>query len=190
MTKNTLHVILRALTTQFLHQNPDILPVASQWPEHSGLPRASLKALKKYFKELVQSSIEPIYLILDGMDECDDNSNNNQQQLIQNYLYDLITNTDHGPPKYIRVCIFSREIRLEGKFKKLIGNKVRIDKTSNGCDIQEYLVSELHQAKIQLEDERGIILPDMYLREIAGRLAEKADGRLRAISSYDCFSHT
>ncbi|KAF8424842.1 hypothetical protein EV426DRAFT_701102 [Tirmania nivea] len=176
MSKNTLHTILRVFTTQFLQQNPDILPVASQWPEQSGLPRASLKALKQHFKDLVQSSIEPVYLILDGLDECDDNPNDNQQQLIQNYFRELVTNTNHGPPIYIRVCILSREIRLEDKFMELIGRKIIIDKISNGSDIHNYLVSELNQAKIQLEKQRGIILPDVYLSKVAGLLAEKAKG--------------
>lgn len=174
MAQNTLHDLLRACVSQYLRLNPDLLPVADQWLDTSAQPAASLKVLKKHFKEILLTCTdpEPIYLILDGLDECD----NAEQSLIQSYLSDTLQEAIKiGKPHLIRLCVISREIKLQRAFSKLVRRRKRIGKEDNRMDISHYVISELHKVKEDLDPH--IRLNDGYIQELTKILTEKAEGK-------------
>jgi len=170
MSKNTLHMLLRTFTSQFLVQNLDMLPFSNQWMCASSQTSASLAVLRKHFKELLQSCTEPIYLILDGLDECVDE----QQSSIQAYLHQVICEIDKGNSKLLRLCIISRPIQLHTNFQRLIRLKINIGQTGNGADIRRYVVAELHRVKDDLEPY--IPLTTTWIKGTTGKLVDRADG--------------
>lgn len=189
ISKNTLHVLLRAFTSQFLAQNPDMLPFSNQWMCASSQTSASLASLRKHFKELLQSCIEPTYLILDGLDECD----GEQQSSVQAYLHQVICETNKGISKSLRLCIISRQIQLHTGFQRLIRLKINIEQASNGADIERYVVTELHQVRDEFEPY--IPLPTTWVKETTSKLVDLADGtyhwsfRFELYSSHNSNAH-
>lgn len=164
--KSTLCSLLRSISSQYLSQNPDLFPVAYQWLVKSIQKRASLSSTKKHFRELLQLYTEPIYLIIDGLDECEQK----EQLEIQTYITDTIKN--YG--SFLRVCIASRELKLERRFQNLGIVKVNIGKESNYSDINSYVTSELQRVKTILEPD--FCLSESYICQTMKILADRADG--------------
>ena len=174
MSQNTLQELLRAYISQYLRLNPDLLPVADTWLDASAQAVASLTALKKHFKDILLTCTdpEPIYLILDGLDECDDA----QQSIIQRYLHDILREVvRNGRLHLVRLCVTSREIKLEKSFNKLVKPRIRIGKTDNKVDINHYIISELNEVKETLEPY--ICLEDNYVQELTETLTVRAEGK-------------
>jgi len=179
MCRNTLHELLRAYISQYLRLNPDLLPVADHWLQESTQVTASLRELKKHFKEilLICADPKPIYLILDGLDECDDA----EQSIIQRYLHITLQEVVRsGKLHLVRPCVISREIKLEGAFNKLVNPRVRVGKTDNKVDINNYIISELNQVKEKLEPH--IHLEEGYTRELIETLTVRAEGKHHQIT--------
>ena len=174
MSQNTLHELLRTYISQYLRLNPDLLPVADAWLDASAQAVASLTALKKHLKDIVLTCTdpEPIYLILDGLDECGDA----EQSIIQRYLHDILREVvQNRKPHLVRLCVISREIKLEKAFNKLVKRKIRIGKTDNKVDINHYIISELNEVKETLEPY--ILLEESFVRELTETLTARAEGR-------------
>ena len=151
---------------QFLIANLDMLPFAGQSYEASSHSSASLTALKRLFKEMVQSCTEPIFTIIDGWDECDEA----QRSCIQSYLRELIDNDLQS----IRLCIISREIKLERNFQRLPRLQIKIGQSLNGGDIRHYVVSELNVVKEDLYPR--VMLFNEYIHNITEKLINQAEG--------------
>ncbi|RPB20552.1 hypothetical protein L211DRAFT_852266 [Terfezia boudieri ATCC MYA-4762] len=78
MSKNTVHMLLRSFTSQFLAHNLRRSATKVFAPSYLG-PMDVCKLtnfilisnIETHFKELLQSYSESTYMILDGLDECD-----------------------------------------------------------------------------------------------------------------------
>jgi len=163
--KNNLASLLRALTSQLLMLNADLLPFASQWRQQPSA-HASETALKQHFLELLNLSSEPIYIVIDGLDEC----GVAELPWIQRYLSQLLRKYQ----QFLHICITSREMKLERALENIGLLRLEIGKDKNNHDVHSYIASELQNLQEILKPD--IVLTDSYLGNITEKIANLADG--------------
>ena len=176
--RNNLLHILQAFTSQYLKQNREMYPVASQWVSGSAQRRASCVELQDLLQDLLKSSSEPIYLIIDGLDECADSK---EQLKIQGFFQKILTGQNDG---MIRFCISSRDIKLTNKFLKLVKWKVKIGKETNSHDIQSFVNSEVHKVTAGLGG--NMLFTDQYINATIDKITSRADGKYTINTSLSC----
>ena len=149
-------------------------PVASQWVHNSAQSRASFIELQKLFQELLNSSIEPIHLIIDGLDECADRK---EQLKIQGFLRQILISQKN---EMIHLCISSRDIKLTNSFLELVMWKVKIGKETNSHDIQSFVNSEVRR----VTDELGefISFTDQSINTTINKITRRANGKYKSVS--------
>ena len=144
--------------------------MASQCVYDSGQPRASCIELQKLFRKLLNWSHEPIYLIIDGLDECADSK---EQSIIQRFFRETLISQNN---EMIRLCISSRDIKLTKSFLELVMWKIKIGKETNSHDIQSFVNWEVRK----VTDELGGIMSftDHSINATINKITHRADGRM------------
>jgi len=154
---NTAVGVLKGLVYQLLNQHPDLLPHCYTRRTTSGEPvLRSLQIAKNLFEDF--SSIqEKMFIIIDGVDECEKNE---QKQLLE-FLVDIVSQCDVTEAGKLRVMIVSQdtpEIRKalhSSSTGKVVPTIVSLSPEDNEDDIKTYVSGWVNRiaAKFDLIDE-------------------------------------
>ena len=178
-TLDTL-VILRSILKQMVASFPDITDkVISKFEHYKYLGKPGslhLEAIREFLIETMQQASSPLFIVIDGLDECDELI---REELLQT-LMPLTLDTGPVPSQQVKICIFSRpydDIR-EGLESPL---EIPIVKADNIDDMLTFLNGQITSSRSLeaiLKKEQG--LRDQVIRD----LVNKADGMFVLIFSY------
>ena len=149
-SRNTFDAVSRGILAQLLHQNEELLlPFVYECAAKSGENCLRSPTLAKEVLETVLISSEPVWIILDGLDECDLKETKKITTWFQN-LADL-------DPVFQRCrCLYISQDN--GEMRKLLPkiSKVQIQAQKSGPDIlqfSEHLCRDI-QSKFGLADQK------------------------------------
>ncbi|KAL5380194.1 hypothetical protein DPSP01_007994 [Paraphaeosphaeria sporulosa] len=138
---NTAVDVLKGLMHQLLDQYPDMLPPCHTKRTGSGEPvLRSIERAKKLFEDFC-SIPEKMFIIIDGLDECEQLE---RKQLLD-FLVGMVTQCDTSEPGKLRVMVVSQEY---GDIKRALHNPssskivpsiVSMSETDNRHDIHNYV---------------------------------------------------
>lgn len=138
---NTAVGVLKGLIHQLLNSYPDLLPPCNAKRASSGEPvLRSLHLAKKLFEDFC-SIPDKIFIVIDGLDECEQIE---RKQLLE-FLIEIVTQCDTSEPGKLRVMIVSQDyvdIRRalhSSSVSKIVPNIVAISATDNEVDIKSYV---------------------------------------------------
>ncbi|KAL1608317.1 hypothetical protein SLS60_003257 [Paraconiothyrium brasiliense] len=138
---NTAVGVLKGLIHQLLSQYPDMLPPCHTKRTGSGEPvLRSLQLAKKLFEDFC-SIPEKIFIIIDGLDECELVE---RKQLLE-FLVEIVTQCDTSDPGKLRVMIVSQDYvdikraLHSSSVIKIVPNIVSMSEADNRHDIHSYV---------------------------------------------------
>lgn len=157
--------VARGILAQLLHQDEGILSYLYDKCSRSGQNRLSTDALAKELLETVIRNYEKLYVVIDGIDECD-------REQRRDIVSTFETCWESLPPDdadSLRCLFTSQDDSAARKdFAKMVSIKITENDTKR--DIRTYAIhrsSEI-QAKFSLTEERRQYVEDM--------ITEKAEG--------------
>jgi hypothetical protein len=162
--------LLRTITAQIIRRRHDLLPyVYDEYVKHGAIP--SLKKVRELLEVMMQSS-GTIYLILDGLDECEDGD----QKKILAELANLaqIHSDSTSTVASLKILVCSRETKsISRKLTK--APKVSLTKQRDPVerDISTFIAHGLQE----LEDAYSGVIIAWLKDELLG----KAEGRLATV---------
>jgi hypothetical protein len=116
-SRNSLAAVLKALLAQLLRVNPEVLSfVYEECSKSSELTLESLETLKKLVEYALEGT-QPIWIILDGLDECD----KKEKKRILTWIAAIVKSED--PPGRLQVLIVSQD---EGDIRKSLTKRAFI----------------------------------------------------------------
>ncbi|KAJ4353923.1 uncharacterized protein N0V89_005654 [Didymosphaeria variabile] len=138
---NTAVGVLKGLIHQLLSQYPDMLPPCHTKRTGSGEPvLRSLQLAKKLFEDFC-SIPKKIFIIIDGLDECEQIE---RKQLLE-FLIEIVTQCDTSDPGKLRVMVVSRDYvdikraLHSSSVAKIVPNIVSMSEADNRHDIHSYV---------------------------------------------------
>ncbi|KAH9204090.1 hypothetical protein DL95DRAFT_418527 [Leptodontidium sp. 2 PMI_412] len=166
--KSTFVSILKALLSQLVIQQEQLLPFYSEQEKSSGeITLHSAKLSKKLLRCILQN-MPSAYLIIDGLDECDQN----ERRLTLEFFNDLINLCDNTKAGKIRLLIASRD---EPDIRKSLSlaTLVRIGDRDTFQDIKSYII---HRAELVEQKFRQFGLSKRDREYIEQYVLDKSDG--------------
>jgi hypothetical protein len=147
--KQDVHALLSSLLVQLSHQSTSFCDVLSAcYSAHqSGSRQPSDRALTQCLQDMIRSSVQnPIYLILDALDECPNtigmpSSRDKVLALVEKLIKLNFPN--------LHLCITSRpEIDIRTSLEPLTSNRISLhDQSGQKKDIIDYVNSVVHSDK-------------------------------------------
>lgn len=136
--RNSLSAMLKSLLCQLLDFNSDVLPfIYEECVKSREVTTESLKTLKSFFT-LALEHREPVWIVLDGMDECDAK----ERKKILSWILPLIGSDDIST--HIRLLLVSRD---EGDFGKRFAKTPSITLQEMAAHTQEIRVYTTRKMK-------------------------------------------
>jgi len=167
--KNSFISIMKAFLSQLLIQQDHLLPFYYDEGISSGeVSLHSTKLCKKLLRCMLQN-IPSAFLIIDGLDECDQN----ERKLTLEFFNDLINLCDNAKPGKVKLLIVSRD---EPDIKKslALATMVRIGDQDTFQDIESYIV---HRAGLVEQKFREFGLTKGDREYIEQYVLDKSDGK-------------
>ena len=161
--RNTFLAVSRAILTQLVTQNQELLPYLYDKCLSSGQPSLVSSKLCEELLETMLTTIANTYIILDGLDEC----GLTERKAIISFFTSIIEN--NATPGSIRGLFVSQN---ENDIKKMLrgASAVRLEENDNKSDIKGYATH--WSLKIQ---ERFKLSPDEQ-KYIVLAVCERAEG--------------
>lgn len=159
--------VVRGMLVQILGQNGSLLPYFYEKASISGESVLESLVLARELLEVSLKSLGTVYVIIDGLDECD----KSEQKQIITWFRSIIESRSEADSESIRCLFFSQDNGVVGKLLSKTP-VIRINPKDTKEDIQRY--NALWSVKIQ--EKFG--LPDLTRENIALKVTEAADGKL------------
>ena len=178
---NTAVGVLKGLVHQLLNQHLDLLPPCHAKRASSGEPiLRSFRLAKKLFEDFC-SIPKKIFIVIDGLDECEQIE---RKQLLE-FLIEIVTQCDTNEPGKLRIMIVSqdyvdiRKALHSSSASKIVPSIVSMSPTDNEGDIQSYVRSWVERiaAKNEPFDDEA----KEYLRNLT---VERAKGNQASITMF------
>ncbi len=164
--RNTFNAVARAILAQPLNQNEDLLPYLFEKASTSGEIVLESPSLTKELLETALKSSEKVYIVIDGLDECDSHEKKAIIQWFQSVVAAL-----HDTEFDIMRCMFISQD--DGEVGKMLSKipAIRIRPEDSIADIQTYATTwgKKIQEKFDLLDEKR--------EDMIATLVERADGK-------------
>jgi len=149
--RNTFTAIARGMLVQLLHQNNNLLPYLYEKVLLSDETVLKSPSLARELLETALHSLETVYMIIDGLDECD----HDEKRGIISWFRSMIDMVPESDSDSLRCIFISQD---DGDIGKLLSKYPRIQITAEDMtpDIQSYAAiwSRRIQEKFELSDER------------------------------------
>lgn len=171
--RRTLISFMKAALSQLVTQKDHLIPYYHDEGVRSGeVSLQSTKLCKSLLRHMLQN-IPKAFLIIDGLDECDDT----ERRLIMDFLSDVINLCDSTNPGKVRVLILSRD---EPDIRRVlaIATVIRVGRQDTLQDIESYVQ---HRAGLL---QQKFKLPDADREYIEQHVLDKSDGKSPRVSSY------
>lgn len=163
--RNTFNAVARTIIAQLLTQNQDLLPYLFEKASTSGeIVLGSPKSIRETLETALKSSGK-VYIVIDGLDECESQE---KKAIIQWFQSVVAALPDHESDS-IRCLFLSQDDGEVGKgFSKTPAIRIRREDTKE--DIQQYINiwSKKIQEKFDLQDSKR--------EDIVAAVVERADG--------------
>lgn len=181
--KRTLISFMKATLSQLVTQQEHLIPY--YYDEGSGSGEVLLQSTKRC-KTLLRHMLQNIpkaFLVLDGLDECDDP----ERKLIMDFLKDVVNLCDSTKPGKVRVLILSRD---EPDIRRALATAtvIRFGRQDTLKDIESYI--QHHAGLLQQKFE----FPDADREYIEQYVLDKSDGKCpllaltrKHLMSQECF---
>ncbi|KAI9779019.1 MAG: hypothetical protein M1816_003779 [Peltula sp. TS41687] len=149
--RNNFVAVVRGMLVQILHQNGSLLPYLYEKASSSGERVLESSALAEEILEVALKSLENVYTIIDGLDECD----NNEKKRIIMWFRKIIDLRPETESESLRCLFFSQDDGVIGKLLARIP-VIPISSEDTKEDIQRYTAawSQKIQGKFGLPDDR------------------------------------
>ena len=103
--RNTATSILKGLLSQLVRQNRELVPYCLERKNNSASPSLSAFPLAKSLIETICIVLPPVYIVVDGMDEC---QHPGDRKLLVDTFSSLVKTCDGHSPGKLRVLALSR----------------------------------------------------------------------------------
>ncbi|KAF2847250.1 C2H2 domain-containing protein [Plenodomus tracheiphilus IPT5] len=139
-TSNSAVGILKGIIDQLLDEHPQMLPVYHARRMHSREPILNTLAQACKVLEELCTSIPKVYVVVDGLDECDSSE---RKQTLKSLL-DIASSCDLAEPGKLRLLVVSRndaDIRQalhSSSVTRMVPNTISISPFDNESDIRTY----------------------------------------------------
>ncbi|PMD12225.1 hypothetical protein NA56DRAFT_756767 [Hyaloscypha hepaticicola] len=163
--RNTFNAVARAILAQLLNQNEDLLPYLFEKASTSGEMVLESPSLTKELLETALKSSEKVYIVIDGLDECD----SHEKKAIIQWFQSVIASLPDTEFDSMRCLFISQDDGEVGKVLSKIP-AIRIRPEDTRADIQTY--TTIWSKKIQ----EKFALPDEKREAIIAGVIERADG--------------
>ncbi|KAL6413086.1 uncharacterized protein AUP68_02584 [Ilyonectria robusta] len=171
--KKTLISLMKAVLSQLVTQQDHLIPYYHDEGVRSGeVSLQSTKLCKSLLRHMLLN-IPKAFLVIDGLDECDDT----ERRLILDFLSEVINLCDSKTPGKVRVLILSRD-EPDIRRALAIATVIRIGRQDTLQDIESYI--QYHASQVQQKFK----LPDVDREYIEQNVLDKSDGNSPFISSY------
>jgi len=148
--RNTFTAVSRGILVQLLHQNDSLLPYLYDKASSSGETILESRSLAKELLDTALKSLAKVYIIIDGLDECD----RDERKTIISWFLSIIDTLSESNVDALR-CIFISQDDTD--IGRLLSNVPAIQITAENMspDIQSYAAiwSKRIQEKFELSDE-------------------------------------
>jgi len=164
--QNTFLAIAKGILAQILQQNRELLvPFLYEEMCTRGGPTLRTKALAKDLLETSLKICDKVYLIIDGVDECD----RDERKVIASWFCELVESLPVNQAGKIRCLFVSQD---DGCAKRDFSevSSLKITTADNSHDIRTYCVAR------GLELQRRFKLTDERMNEIVDQIVQRADG--------------
>lgn len=171
--KRTLISFMKAALSQLAAQQDHLIPYYHDEGAGSGeVLLQSTKLCKTLLRHMLQN-IPKAFLVIDGLDECDDS----ERRLIMDLLKEIINLCDSTNPGKVRVLILSRD---EPDIRRALATAtvIRFGRQDTLEDIESYIQ---HRAGLL---QQKFELPDADREYIEQYVLDKSDGKSPPVSSY------
>lgn len=177
--RDNFTAVIRGMLVQILQQDDSLLPYLYEKASLSGEPVLESLTLAKELLETALKSLEKVYVIIDGIDECE----KNERERIIMWFRSTIDSLPANESESLRCLFLSQD---DGVIGKLLSKTpvIRISLEDTSDDIRRYTTvwSQKIQARFGISDADR--------KDIAAIVAERAKGKiiLHCISSVanDC----
>lgn len=164
---------MKAVLSQLVTQQDHLIPYYHDEGVRSGeVSLQSTKLCKSLLRHMLLN-IPKAFLVIDGLDECDDT----ERRLILDFLSEVINLCDSKTPGKVRVLILSRD-EPDIRRALAIATVIRIGRQDTLQDIESYI--QYHASQVQQKFK----LPDVDREYIEQNVLDKSDGNSPFISSY------
>lgn len=168
--RNSFNAVARGILAQLLSQNEDLLPYLFETASTSGEMVLGSPVLIKELLETALKSSENVYIVLDGLDECDAH----EKKAIISWFQSMSTPLPDTELDSIRCLFISQD---DGEIGKLLSKTpaIRIKPEDIRQDIQTYATmwSNRIQKKFDLSDDKR--------ETISSTVTERANGKVTII---------
>ncbi|KAH8687413.1 hypothetical protein BGZ60DRAFT_363661, partial [Tricladium varicosporioides] len=163
--RNTFNAVARAILAQLLNQNEDLLPYLFENASTSGEIVLGSPSLTKELLETALKSSEKLYIVIDGLDECDPP----EKKAIIQWFQSVVAALPDTEFDSLRCLFISQD---DGEIGKLLSKlpTIRIKPEDTRADIQTYVT--IWGKEIQEKFD----LPDENRKDIITAVIERADG--------------
>ena len=171
--KRTFISFMKSALSQLVTQQDHIVPYYHDEGVGSGeVSLQSAKLCKRLLRHMLQN-IPKAFLVIDGLDECDDT----ERKLIMDFLSEVINLCDSTNPGKVRILILSRD---EPDIRKSLSmaTVIRVGRQDTLQDIEAYI---RHRASLV---QQKFNLPDIDREYIEQNVLDKSDGMSPHLCSY------
>lgn len=157
--------ILRGLLSQLISQSPDLIPYCHDKRSTSGELTLRSASLAKQLVELYCQRPSKLYIIIDGLDEC----NMEERKLILFFFNSMVERHNAKDPGKIRVLFISQDW---DDIRKALTTAARIAlcATDNEADIRSFV------RKWSLKIQQKFKLEDSYINYITDSTCNRSAG--------------
>ena len=168
--RNSFLPVARSLLSQLIHQKDTLLPYIYDSASQSGQATLTTISLAENLLDTCLKSFEAVYVILDGLDECDDRE---QRKHISRVLKGIVESLPvEGLDSHKIRCVFiSQDDSVARKDFAAIPS-LRIDAEGHQKDIAAYVQTQCR--KIQEEFH----FSDEKIRKLAAHITDQSEGQV------------
>lgn len=168
-SQNSLIAVLKAFLAQLIQINPEVLShIYEEVSARSELILETVDFLKRLVGYVLEGS-DPLWIIIDGLDECD----KKEKKKIMSWLIGILEAEEH--PGRIRLLVVSQD---DGDIRKLLSKRPTIS-LNNASQHQEairnYAIRKSNKIKTKLE------LPISIERNIVELVTDRSKGNVRIL---------
>ena len=169
--KKELRGLLSSFLVQLYHQSDSYFDILSKfYSEHDkGSRPPSDDSLARCLKELLNlPGLSPVYLIVDGLDECPTSVVRSPRAKVLNFIQELVT----IQMRNLRICVTSRpELDIKDVFDHLIFRSFSLhDESGQNKDIEDYIKSVIDTCpkKGRWREEHKELVIDVLIKNVNG----------------------